>query len=606
MTSGTLDTTQTRSGSAAQAVWPAALAVFLAGVGWFMIGTAGLPLIDRDEPMIAEVARQMVHRGQWLTPHLPAWEYKSIFKPPMAMWLIGLSFKTFGASEWSARLPSVICSALATTILFAGAHRRWGRTAGLVAAACMALPLLPAVTGRMVLTDPLLVLLATAILLCLERLLCAGESEPDAMLLRRCRSMPPATRRGPQSCGPGSTTGDQGRAPANEQETRMAHQDPRRRAWSWCQPVLWLALGLSFLVKGPALLVFLGPTLVLTADQKAWRAYAVFLVGMLLIVLPAYVPLPPSLGLTLRILGGLIVLACVVRWLVPVLRLPIGLTWGAPVALAAGGWWFACIACTSTAHHQSLERYVGFEVLARIIQPIESHWGPPGYYVLVALVGLLPLSLLLPNLLTWSIRAQRLDPTVRLLLAWIAGSWLLWEIVVTKLPHYILPAVPALALLAARWYCQQEPRRNILRIAGLWAIVLLTILAAAGNSRACRANLSHRAADAAMTLAAPGEAFYVYGYTEPGVFFYLPADRYQRVADRPSLEKLQSLQEPFVLIVGSKQQRQVTDLFGRQVTASRTADGYNAAKASWQSVYVYRIEPARTGRTGYNAPAGPK
>ena len=40
---------------------------------------------------------------------------------------------------------------------------------------------------------------------------------------------------------------------------------------------------------------------------------------------------------------------------------------------------------------------------------------------------------------------------MRYLLAWAAATWLLFELVPTKLPHYILPAYPALAMLGALW-----------------------------------------------------------------------------------------------------------------------------------------------------------
>ena len=43
------------------------------------------------------------------------------------------------------------------------------------------------------------------------------------------------------------------------------------------------------------------------------------------------------------------------------------------------------------------------------------------------------------------------DPALRYLLAWAGANWLMFEVVPTKLPHYILPAYPALAFLGALW-----------------------------------------------------------------------------------------------------------------------------------------------------------
>jgi 4-amino-4-deoxy-L-arabinose transferase-like glycosyltransferase len=40
---------------------------------------------------------------------------------------------------------------------------------------------------------------------------------------------------------------------------------------------------------------------------------------------------------------------------------------------------------------------------------------------------------------------------MRFLLAWCGASWVMFEIVPTKLPHYVLPVYPALAILSAVW-----------------------------------------------------------------------------------------------------------------------------------------------------------
>jgi hypothetical protein len=47
--------------------------------------------------------------------------------------------------------------------------------------------------------------------------------------------------------------------------------------------------------------------------------------------------------------------------------------------------------------------------------------------------------------------AERKDAAMRFLLGWAGANWLMFEFVPTKLPHYILPAYPPLAFLAALW-----------------------------------------------------------------------------------------------------------------------------------------------------------
>jgi 4-amino-4-deoxy-L-arabinose transferase-like glycosyltransferase len=61
---------------------------------------------------------------------------------------------------------------------------------------------------------------------------------------------------------------------------------------------------------------------------------------------------------------------------------------------------------------------------------------PAAFLVLMALPG------------AWR---DRIQPSTRFLLAWAVPVWLMFEAVTTKLPHYALPAYPALMLLAAHW-----------------------------------------------------------------------------------------------------------------------------------------------------------
>jgi 4-amino-4-deoxy-L-arabinose transferase-like glycosyltransferase len=79
----------------------------------------------------------------------------------------------------------------------------------------------------------------------------------------------------------------------------------------------------------------------------------------------------------------------------------------------------------------------------------ELHAAPPGYHVLAFWFAFWPFSLVtalaLPSL--WSKRAE---PAVRFCIAWIVPTWIAFEIAATKLPHYVLPAYPAIAMLTAR------------------------------------------------------------------------------------------------------------------------------------------------------------
>jgi 4-amino-4-deoxy-L-arabinose transferase-like glycosyltransferase len=77
------------------------------------LGTLGL--VGPDEPRYAWIARDMAESGDWVTPRLygrPWFE-----KPALYYWGAALSFKLFGVSEVTARLPSAFCALLATLAL---------------------------------------------------------------------------------------------------------------------------------------------------------------------------------------------------------------------------------------------------------------------------------------------------------------------------------------------------------------------------------------------------------------------------------------------------------------------------------------------------------
>jgi 4-amino-4-deoxy-L-arabinose transferase-like glycosyltransferase len=78
----------------------------------------------------------------------------------------------------------------------------------------------------------------------------------------------------------------------------------------------------------------------------------------------------------------------------------------------------------------------------------EGHWGPPGYHLLLIWATFLPWSILLPLAMVVGFR-NRGEPLTRFALAASLGPWIFVELLGTKLPHYILPAFPALAVLTA-------------------------------------------------------------------------------------------------------------------------------------------------------------
>lgn len=121
--------------------------------------------------------------------------------------------------------------------------------------------------------------------------------------------------------------------------------------------------------------------------------------------------------------------------------------WGVPLMLVIAAPWF--IAITVATNGAFLGEAVGHDFVGKLFGGQEAHGAPPGYYLLLLTATFWPGSLLLGPVIAWGWR-ERVATAERFLIAWIVPFWLFLELVPTKLPHYILPAYPALALLAGR------------------------------------------------------------------------------------------------------------------------------------------------------------
>ena len=119
----------------------------------------GMPLLDPDEGLYAESAREMVTRGDWVIPHVNGLPY--LEKPPLYFWLTASTFRLFGPSEWATRLWSAI-SALGTVLLTWRIGRRlYGAQAGLLAGVVVATVVGNALYVRRASTDQLFVFCLT-------------------------------------------------------------------------------------------------------------------------------------------------------------------------------------------------------------------------------------------------------------------------------------------------------------------------------------------------------------------------------------------------------------------------------------------------------------
>jgi 4-amino-4-deoxy-L-arabinose transferase-like glycosyltransferase len=169
----------------------------------------------------------------------------------------------------------------------------------------------------------------------------------------------------------------------------------------WKMPaVLWTAIAFGVLLKGPLILMFV----VLTAGalsilDRSWRWIR-----------------------AMKPLAGFI-------WMI-LLVLP----------------WF--IAIVAKSGDSFFVKAVGEDMLSKVASGQEAHGAPPGYYFLLFWVTFWPGSVL-AGLAAPTVWRARKEPGAQFLLAWLIPSWIVFEAVMTKLPHYVLPLYPAIAILIA-------------------------------------------------------------------------------------------------------------------------------------------------------------
>ncbi|MGC1301777.1 MAG: glycosyltransferase family 39 protein [Caulobacteraceae bacterium] len=202
--------------------------------------------------------------------------------------------------------------------------------------------------------------------------------------------------------------------------------------------VFWVATGVGLLLKGPIILIVSGSTalVLVLMDRKT-------------------------------------------DWLK---RLHAG--WGVLVALAVAAPWFVAIGIKT--HGAFFDKAVRQNLLGKIGRGEQHHGLPPGYYALLFSATFWPGALAAVFAAPWAWR-HRAMREVRFLAAWVAPTWVLYELIGTKLPHYVLPLYPALACLGAGAALARDGWRSgrVGRVlATLYAVLWLVIgglLASAGT-----------------------------------------------------------------------------------------------------------------------------
>jgi len=371
-----------------------ALAGIVALVAAVSWGLGGYALLDPDEGRNAEVAREMMAGGDVVLPRLDGLPY--LDKPVLFFAVDAISQRVLGASEAAARLPALVF-ALATAALtawFAGRLFGW-RARWVAGVAALAAPL-PIAFARTVIFD-------SALTFFMVVALCAFYLAVEARAARR-------------RAAPGGVISGETRAeaavllPAAPAGTR---QDEVAGGWLGWTALAWAAMGLGVLTKGPvALAVPLLAAVPFAAFRRASRA--------------VWHPLGPAL-----------LALCVAPWIWAVSR-------RVPEFL-----------------HYALFT----ETWQRVTTPEMNREGPIWFFLPCLLAGALPWSLLALAgwRRSWGPRGSgrllaRLDPPRLYLALWIALPLVLFSLSHSKRPQYILPLIPAVAIMAAKVWVDAAER----------------------------------------------------------------------------------------------------------------------------------------------------
>ncbi len=355
-------------------------------------------LIKPDEGRYAEIPREMVATGDWLTPRLN--DLKYFEKPPLQYWTTAIAYETFGIGEWTSRLWTALTGFLGVLVVGYTATRLYDIRAGLFAATVLASSLAYVLLSHFNTLDMGLAFFMS-MTLCATLLARAARAEVDAPDAR-CGSTPDASR---------------------------------TRASRWML-VAWAGMALAVLSKGPVAVVLSGGALVLyLVLTRDWT---------------------------------------LLKMLAPIRGLAVFLVIAAP--------WFIAV---SRANPEFAHFFFIHEHVERFLTTEHRREGPIWYFIPVLLVGLLPwLSIAVSAVLSaWRAplhaASHRHFSPERLLLAWSLVIFAFFSVSGSKLPSYVLPMFPALALLIGRELARIDARvlkKHLIGVVVLAAIACLAVV----------------------------------------------------------------------------------------------------------------------------------
>ena len=377
-------------GMALRAGWTLLICVTLYACYFSHLGDIGF--VGPDEPRYASVAREMAESGDWITPRLYGQPWFE--KPPLYYWAAAISFKLFGVSETSARLPCAVFALLATLAL-----------------AWLAWRLYDAETARW-----LLLLLPTTVAM-------IGFSHAAATDMPFSAMLTVAMVFGGDLAG-------------LVRSNDLASARPItffRSSTSLTSFLFGFFLGLATLAKGPAAIILCGGAIFLWALFTKRRRDSLRLVNPVTIAAFAITALP---------------------------------------------WYILC----ARRNPDFFRIFIIEHNFKRYLTPEFQHIQPFWYYVPILLLAVLPWTLLLIPAAVELARSFR-DPSEGakniFLASWAVFPCFFFSLSHSKLPGYILPAIPPLMLLcasASRKQLAANSRLTRLAFAGSSVIAVATIV----------------------------------------------------------------------------------------------------------------------------------
>jgi 4-amino-4-deoxy-L-arabinose transferase-like glycosyltransferase len=398
---------------AARIGWAALIVATLYVCYFSHLGAIGF--VGPDEPRYAWIARDMAETGDWVTPRLYGMPWFE--KPPLYYWGAAICFRLFGVSEAAARLPSAISALLATLAM---AWLGW-RICGAETARWLLL-LLPTTVGMIGFSHAAATDMPFSAMLTIA-MVCA------ALLLRLPSECGGLGQLSPNKASATESTGTLATPPAS---SSLISFTSSTSSTAFTSLLFGFFLGLAVLAKGPAAIILCGGAVCFWAlFSKRWR-------DALRLLHPAAI---------------------------------------ATFCVTALPWYILC----ARRNPDFFRIFIIEHNFKRYLTPEFQHIQPFWFYLPVLCIALLPWtagSLILAKdaAYSWRDSGWRSSPTL-FLVCWIVAPIIFFSISKSKLPGYVLPAIPPLGLLVARAFSARV--HNILsgdRWIGITTGITLTAL----------------------------------------------------------------------------------------------------------------------------------